>query len=141
MIKILDEQFQKRVRNGALALDCATVITIAISVREDLAATPMVRCDIAYGTETEPGEFDPWDYNNSVTTIPIFIEGPERFGMFLRAKQENVLRKGEREAGTDFIDRLLAWFEDLLVKEGQFGPGAEIVRQKPMALKKAEMEP
>jgi|GEM_PF-4213449 len=136
MIRILDEQFQKKVRGGLLALDRAAVITMALSVREDLVSTPMIRCDVAYGTENATGEFDPWDYNNSVATIPIFIEGPERFGNCLRAGH----KRGPTETGSDMVHGLLSWMEERLVADGYFGPNAELDEQKPNALKKAEVE-
>jgi len=133
MIKINDEQFQKKVRGGSMVLDRAAIITLAVSVREDLPATPMIRCDVAYGSEKDT-EFDPWNYNDPVTTIPVFIEGPGRFGACVKAKHET----GPAKSGIDIVHFLLEWAETRLVASGKFGPHAEIIQAKPKALKAVE---
>ena len=132
MIQIHDEQFQKKVRGGRMTLDRAAVITVAVSVREDLEATPMIRCDVAFGTE-ENGEFEPWDYNNPVTTIPIFIEGSARFAECISGAHHC----GPVECGCDLIGELIAWLEVRLMAEGRFGMGAVIdfAQNKPRALR------
>jgi len=134
VIEITDEQFQKTVRGGSTVLDRAAIVTLAVSVREDLPATPMIRCDVAYGFEDKDGEFDPWDYNNAVTTIPVFIEGPGRFGACIKAKHDT----GPAKSGIDIVHFLLEWAETRLVASGKFGPHAEIIQAKPKALKAAE---
>jgi len=130
MIRIADEQFQKRVHGGTIALDRAAVVTVAITLRDDQPCCPAVRCDAAFGTETPAGEFAPWDYLNPTTTIPFFIEGPEQFAKCMCSPHSG----GTVGCGCDLAHELLTWIETFLVKRGDFGPRAEALRIKPKML-------
>lgn len=134
MIRILDEQFKKTVRGGALVLDRAAVITLAVSVRADLPTTPMIRCDLAYGSESGP-EFEPWDYNNPQTTLPIFIEGPARCKEFM-GQPCDVKAKTMGE----LVMAVLHGAEEFIISRQLAGPSAQLDRTKPAAIAKAEVK-
>lgn len=124
MIRIQSEQFKKNAMGGALTLDRATVVVIGIDLRENRGGSPGIRCDLAYGVEDGQGKFQAFNYDDSATTVPVYVE-PHQFENYRRNAARALPAAAGR--GGDLLEALALWFEQELVATGRFGEGATVV--------------
>lgn len=122
MIKITDPAKQKRVMGGKVILDRASIVVFGMDIRENRPGSPSLRCDIAYGVESECGAFEAFSFESIASTVAHYKDHPVWHGC-VHGEHD----PGEIAKGSDLMHELQMWFEGVLVAEGMFGEGAEVV--------------